>query len=47
MPTEAVVRNIQAVLARIEAKAEKGPKNISWVRLKASMGPPVKISYRE
>lgn len=47
MPTDAIVRNIQAVLARIEAKAEKGPKNISWVRLKASMGPPVKISYRE
>ncbi len=47
MPNDAIVRNIQAVLARIEAKAEKGPKNISWVRLKASMGPPVKISYRE
>jgi large subunit ribosomal protein L1 len=47
MPTDAIVRNVQAVLARIEAKAEKGPKNISWVRLKASMGPPVKISYRE
>ncbi len=47
MPNDALVRNIQAVLARIEAKAEKGPKNISWVRLKASMGPPVKISYRE
>lgn len=43
MPDEALVQNIQTVISRLEAKLEKGPKNIRSMALKASMGPPVKI----
>jgi len=43
MADEALLQNIQTVISRLEAKLEKGPKNIRSMALKASMGPPVKI----
>ncbi len=43
MTDDALVQNIQTVIARLEAKLEKGPKNIKSIAIKASMGPPVKI----
>jgi len=43
MPDDALVQNIQMVISRLEAKLEKGPKNIKSIAIKASMGPPVKI----
>ena len=43
MPDDALVQNIQTVISRLEAKLEKGPKNISSIALKATMGPIVKI----
>ena len=43
MPDDALVQNIQTVISRLEAKLEKGPKNIKSIAIKASMGPPVKI----
>src|SRR5437867_13376200 len=43
MPDDTLIQNIQAVIGRLEAKLEKGPKNIKSMALKASMGPPVKI----
>ncbi|MEM2851251.1 MAG: 50S ribosomal protein L1 [Candidatus Bathyarchaeia archaeon] len=41
MPTEKVVENIQAVLARLENRLEKGLKNIHQIQVKTTMGPPV------
>jgi large subunit ribosomal protein L1 len=43
MADDALIQNIQTVLSRLETKLEKGPKNISSIAIKASMGPPVKI----
>ncbi|HZY47171.1 MAG TPA: 50S ribosomal protein L1 [Candidatus Bathyarchaeia archaeon] len=43
MPDDVLAQNIQTVISRLEAKLEKGPKNIKAVAIKASMGPPVKI----
>jgi large subunit ribosomal protein L1 len=43
MTDDALVQNLQTVIARLEAKLEKGPKNIKSIAIKASMGPPVKI----
>lgn len=43
MPDDVLAQNIQTVISRLEAKLEKGPKNIKAVSIKASMGPPVKI----
>jgi len=43
MPDDVLVQNIQTVISRLEAKLEKGPKNIKAVSIKASMGPLVKI----
>jgi len=43
MTDDALVQNIQTVISRLEAKLEKGPKNIKSIAVKASMGPPVKI----
>ncbi len=43
MPDDALLQNIQTVLSRLEAKLEKGPKNISYIALKTTMGPVVKI----
>ena len=44
MADDALIQNIQTVLSRLEAKLEKGPKNISSIAIKATMGPLVKIS---
>lgn len=44
MPDDALIQNIQTVLSRLETKLEKGPKNISSVAIKATMGPLVKIA---
>ncbi len=43
MSDDVLVQNIQTVISRLEAKLEKGPKNIKGVSIKASMGPLVKI----
>ena len=43
MPDDALIQNIQTVLSRLETKLEKGPKNISSISIKATMGPLVKI----
>ncbi len=43
MPDDALIQNIQTVITRLEAKLEKGRKNISSVSLKATMGPLVKV----
>ncbi len=43
MPDDVLVQNIQTVLSRLEAKLEKGPKNIRSIALKASMGPIIKV----
>ncbi|TMH96909.1 hypothetical protein E6H37_01355 [Candidatus Bathyarchaeota archaeon] len=43
MADDILVQNIQTVISRLEAKLEKGPKNIKAVSIKASMGPLVKI----
>jgi large subunit ribosomal protein L1 len=43
MTDDVLVQNIQTVISRLEAKLEKGPKNIKSMAIKASMGPPVKI----
>jgi len=43
MPDDVLVQNIQAVIARLEAKLEKGSKNISGVSVKTTMGPLVKV----
>jgi large subunit ribosomal protein L1 len=44
MPKEALAENIEAVISRIEGKLEKGSKNIAAIRVKFSMGPPVKVT---
>lgn len=44
MPDDVLVQNIQAVIARLEAKLEKGSKNISSVSVKTTMGPLVKVA---
>ncbi len=43
MTDDVLIQNIQTVISRLEAKLEKGPKNIKAVSIKASMGPLVKI----
>lgn len=43
MADDALIQNIQTVLSRLEAKLEKGPKNISSIAIKATMGAPVKV----
>lgn len=44
MPDDVLVQNIQAVISRLEAKLEKGAKNISSVSVKTTMGPLVKVA---
>src|SRR2546428_7993485 len=44
MADDLLVQNIQTVISRLEAKLEKGPKNIKAISIKASMGPLVKVS---
>jgi len=43
MADDLLVQNIQTVISRLEAKLEKGPKNISSIMLKETMGPLVKV----
>src|SRR5438093_9798597 len=43
MADDTLVKNIQTVISRLEAKLEKGPKNISSIMLKETMGPLVKV----
>ena len=43
MPHEKVAENVQAVIARLEAKLEKGAKNIDALYIKTTMGKPVKV----
>lgn len=43
MPPEAIAQNVDAVLARIVGKLERGRTNIESVYLKTSMGPSVRL----
>ena len=43
MAHEKIAENIQAVVARLEAKLEKGSKNIDALYIKTTMGKPVKM----
>jgi large subunit ribosomal protein L1 len=43
MPDDKIAENAQAVFNRIEAKLERGAKNISRVLVKTTMGEPVKV----
>ncbi|MEM2122541.1 MAG: 50S ribosomal protein L1 [Candidatus Bathyarchaeia archaeon] len=43
MSEEEIAENALAVVSAIEAKLPKGPKNVDNIRLKATMGPPVKV----
>jgi len=43
MPDEEIAENAQAVFSRIEAKLERGAKNIGQVLVKTTMGEPVKV----
>ena len=43
MPNDVLVQNIQTIISRLEAKLEKGSKNISGVAVKTTMGPLVKV----
>jgi large subunit ribosomal protein L1 len=43
MPKEALADNIEAVFSGIEGKLEKGSTNVAAVRVKLSMGQPVRI----
>jgi len=38
-----LVQNIQTVISRLEAKLEKGAKNIKSVAVNTTMGPLVKV----
>ncbi len=44
MNDDILVQNIQAVISRLEARLERGPKNISRVAIKTTMGPIVKVA---
>jgi len=43
MPDDKIAENVQAVFSRIEAKLERGAKNIGQVLVKTTMGKPVKV----
>jgi len=43
MPDEKIAENAQAVFSRIEAKLERGAKNIGQVLIKTTMGEPVRV----
>ena len=43
MPDEKIAENAQAVFSRIEAKLERGAKNIGQVLIKTTMSEPVKV----
>jgi large subunit ribosomal protein L1 len=44
MTDEEIAENIQAVMRRIEGKLKRGIKNIKSIRLKTTMGTPVKVA---
>jgi large subunit ribosomal protein L1 len=43
MPDEKIAENAQAVFSRIEAKLERGVRNVGQVLVKTTMGRPVKV----
>jgi len=43
MPDEQIAENLQAIMTRIERRLKRGTKNIRSIRLKTTMGPPVKV----
>jgi len=43
MPDEEIAKNVQVIVGRIEGKLKRGIKNIRSIRLKTTMGPPVKV----
>jgi large subunit ribosomal protein L1 len=43
MPDDQIAENAQAIFNRIEAKLERGAKNIGQVLVKTTMGEPVKV----
>jgi ribosomal protein L1 len=43
MPDEKIAENAQAIYNRIEAKLERGAKNIGQVLVKTTMSEPVKV----
>lgn len=43
MPAEEIADNIQAILARIETKLERGRQNIASIWVKTTMGPSVRV----
>jgi large subunit ribosomal protein L1 len=43
MPDDKIAENAQAVFNRVEAKLERGAKNISQVLVKTTMGEPVRV----
>ncbi len=43
MADEEIAENIQAVMKRIEGKLKRGIKNIRSIRLKTTMGTPIKV----
>ena len=47
MADEKIVENIQTVIGGVEAKLERGPRNIASIALKTAMGEPIKIAMAE
>lgn len=45
MPDDKIAENAQAIFGRIEAKLERGAKNIGQVLVKTTMGQPVKVQF--
>jgi len=43
MPNEQINENLQTVMREIERKLKKGIKNIRSIRLKTTMGPPIRV----
>jgi large subunit ribosomal protein L1 len=43
MSEEHIAENVQAIVSSVESKLEKGDKNMSRIRLKATMGKPVEV----
>lgn len=44
MADEEIAENIQAVVRRVEGKLKRGIQNIRSIRLKTTMGPPIKVA---
>ncbi len=43
MPDEKILENLSTIITGVESKLTRGDKNVSIIRLKATMGKPVKI----